>query len=194
MWCTATETMERIKCMDERTLMPEDVQQSHSRIYHLSWDVLSDILAILAGNIQADGVPQIIVGVQRGGLIPAVMLSHQLGTPTLLALPIRSTTTDSIYASKRPPVAVPQDHFQQIMGCDIVVVDDIVGSGATLRAAVHLLRRYEPVRIRCATCCVNRAHWDPVNSCEPGSVHAPHNVANLGNLYQKGAVEPPEKD
>jgi hypoxanthine phosphoribosyltransferase len=100
--------------------------------------VLSDILAILVRNIQADGTPQIIVGVELGGLIPAVMLSHQLGAPTVLALPIRSTTTDFVYASKLPPVAVPQDHFQQVMGRDIVVIDDIVGSGATLRAVVHL--------------------------------------------------------
>ena len=82
--------------MDERTPLQEDVQQSHSRIYHLSWDVLSDLMTILVGNIQADGVPQIIVGVQRGGLIPAVMLSHHLGIRTVLALPIRSTTTDAV--------------------------------------------------------------------------------------------------
>ena len=39
-----------------------------------------------------------------------------------------------------------------------------------MRAVLHLLRRYEPVRIRSATCCVNRAQWDPVNDQEPGSV------------------------
>jgi hypoxanthine phosphoribosyltransferase len=150
--------------------MPEDVQQSHSRIYPWSWDVLSDSLAILVRNIQADGVPQIIVGVQRGGLIPAVMLSHQLGTRTVLSLPIRSTTSDTVYASKLPPVAIPQHLFQQVTGHDIVVADDIVGSGATLRTVLHLLGRYEPARIRCATCCVNRVQWDLINDQEPASV------------------------
>jgi hypoxanthine phosphoribosyltransferase len=174
--------------MNERTPLQEDVQQSHSRIYHLSWDVLSDVMATLVRNIQADGVPQIIVGVQRGGLIPAVMLSHHLGIRTVLALPIRSTTTDAVYASKLPPVAVPQDLFQQVMGRDIVVADDIVGSGATLRAVLHLLCRYEPVRIRSATCCVNRAQWDPVNDQEPGSV-----ITYIGKELSDWVVFPWEK-
>ena len=110
--------------MDEGTSL-----QEKARIYHLSWDVLNDLMITSAKHIQADGVPQIIVGAQRGGLIPAVMLSHQLGTPIVLSLPIRSTTSDAIYASKLPPVAVPQDQFQQVRGCDIVIADDIVGSG-----------------------------------------------------------------
>ena len=174
--------------MNERTPLQEDVQQSHSRIYHLSWDVLSDLIATLVRNIQVDGAPQIIVGIQRGGLIPAVMLSHQLGTQTVLSLPIRSTTSDAVYASKLPPVAVPQDLFQQVTGRDIVVADDIVGSGATLGAVLHLLRRYEPARIRCATCCVNRAQWDPVNNQEPASV-----ITYIGKELSNWVVFPWEK-
>ncbi len=162
--------------------------KSDSTIYHLSWDRLHVLMAILVRRIQADGPPEIIVGLQRGGLVPAVMLSHQFGGQTVLSLPIRRTVSDSVYASKHPPLTAPQNLFQQVAGRDMVIVDDVVGSGATIRAALHLLRGYEPARIRCATCFVNRAEWNPVNEQEPGSV-----IAYVGKELFGWVVFPWEK-
>ncbi len=175
--------------MDERTLIQGDVPQRDATIYSPSWDILSGLIAILVRSIQADGVPEIIVGLQRGGLIPAVMLAHQLGTQTLLSVPIRSTVSDAVYASKKPPLAVPQELFQQVADRDILVVDDIVGSGATIRAVLHLLRAYEPARIRCATCFVNRAQWKRVNDQEPANI-----IGYIGKELTGWVIFPWEKE
>lgn len=173
--------------MDNGTVMQGGMQDDRA-IYHLSWEVFNDLISILVNTIQVDGLPEIIVGLQRGGLIPAVMLSHQFSTQAVLSLPVRRTASDAVYASKRPPVAVPLDLFQQVTGRDIVVVDDIVGSGATIRAVLHLLRKYEPARIRCATCLVNRANWDPVNDQEPAST-----ISYIGKELSGWVIFPWEK-
>lgn len=45
------------------------------KIHTLSWSECDDLTTILVQKIQAGEVPDVIVGLQRGGLIPAVMLS-----------------------------------------------------------------------------------------------------------------------
>ena len=136
-------------------------------IFQMDWEEFERLTDLLAQRIQADRCPDIIVGLQRGGLIPAVMLSHQLGTQLFLSLPVKSTSSDVVYASKRPPVIIANDLFAQIAGKDTVVVDDVVGSGDTLRGVLHTLHRYAPAQIRSVAYIVNREHWEPVNEREP---------------------------
>ena len=57
-------------------------------IYALSWEEMTYVTSRLVEQIRADGCPQIIVGLQRGGLVPAVMLSHQLEVQGFLTVPV----------------------------------------------------------------------------------------------------------
>src|SRR6266487_4897720 len=90
------------------------------------------------------------------------MLSHQLGTQLFLSLPVKSTSSDVVYASKRPPVIIANDLFAQIAGKDTVVVDDVVGSGDTLRGVLHTLHRYAPAQIRSVAYIVNREPMEAI--------------------------------
>ena len=67
--------------------------------------------------------PDIIVGLTRGGLIPAVYLSHALKVPMITC---EWSLRDNIQSKKEFP-------FTQIAeGSRVLIVDDIIDSGATI--------------------------------------------------------------
>ena len=154
------------------------------------WQEFDEITTALTRQIRADGLPDIIVGLERGGLIPAVVLSHYLEARPLLSLPVRRTTSDAIYAEKCPPcVGTPPPHFSLIPGRDILVVDDIVGSGETLEAVLHLLANYAPARLRSAVYFVNRNHWEMGHTGEPA-----HAISYIGEEVRGWVIFPWEKE
>lgn len=72
-----------------------------------------------------------IVGVTRGGLIPAVFLSHILGIPMVA---INWSTRDSGIK------CIGNDTIQLLMGKRVLIVEDIVDSGKTLSELIDSLR------------------------------------------------------
>jgi hypoxanthine phosphoribosyltransferase len=63
----------------------------------LNWDEIEDLVKILAEKIKTEQ-PQIdsIMGLPRGGLIPAVMLSHKLNLPLVSTPSKRTLIVDDI--------------------------------------------------------------------------------------------------
>ena len=74
---------------------------------YLTWKEIDTLVTILKHKV-LDKLPEIdsVTGIARGGLIPAVMLSHKLGVP-----------------------------YTQSVGPNTLVVDDICDSGVTLKDA-----------------------------------------------------------
>lgn len=56
------------------------MEKKDGKIY-ISWEDIERDVSILARHFDRNGKPDLIVGISRGGLIPAVMLSHKLGVP-----------------------------------------------------------------------------------------------------------------
>lgn len=90
--------------------------------------------------------PKLVVGVARGGLIPAVRLSHRLGIPLV-------SVEASSYTNKRKTLLVPEIHFDKMTkekidkaGDNCIIVDDIVDTGATSDA----LRKHFPNALQVA--------------------------------------------
>ncbi len=78
-----------------------------NKIY-LSWDDVNQLVDNLCAQITESEIPvKSVFGLKRGGLIPAVMVSHRLGLP-----------------------------WSDVMLPDTLVVDDICDSGVTLRDCV----------------------------------------------------------
>jgi hypoxanthine phosphoribosyltransferase len=77
---------------------------------YLTWDNIDNLVDKLANEVSQSPVPPLyITGLPRGGLIPAVMLSHKLNIPFVNVSMIRS-----------------------LPSIDMLVVDDIADSGKTL--------------------------------------------------------------
>jgi len=50
--------------------------------FYITWEEVEELVDLLAKQIAQSGYQiEYIFGLQRGGLIPAVLLSHKLGIP-----------------------------------------------------------------------------------------------------------------
>ena len=88
-------------------------------------DMRALVLEILRDMQQQQWRPDYVVGLTRGGLTPAVMISHYLDIPMYsLQVSLRDNTTTS-----ESNLWMAEDAFQ---GRRILVVDDINDTGATL--------------------------------------------------------------
>jgi len=86
--------------------------------------------------------PDYVVGITRGGLLPAVMISHWLGVPMhTLAVSLRDggSCESNLWMAEDAFGAVPLDHQETIRSRwdisfrkNILIVDDINDSGSTI--------------------------------------------------------------
>ena len=126
----------------------------------LTWDDIDAACARLAREIRDGGLPDVVVGVSRGGLVPAVLVSHLLGLRDLRTVSIVRTCSDKVGAAKLPaPATGNPASLGSLEGLDALVVDDVAGSGETIAAASGLAASMRAGRARTAVCVVNDANW-----------------------------------
>ena len=105
---------------------------------HPSWRSINNQVAWIHSQMDQSGyTPDLILGLTRGGLIPAVMLSHLLGVPMIAAQ----------YSSKDG--AGGGEHRNRLPHIDahhILIVDDIADTGYTLQeVADHYTKAHHQV-------------------------------------------------
>jgi len=126
----------------------------------LSWDDIAAACAVLAGEIRIETVPDVVVGISRGGLIPAVLVAHLLGVRDLRALTVSRTVSDQVNSVKHAaPVPGNPAVLGDLEGLDVLVADDVAGSGQTIAAAAGLVASVKATRVRTAVLAVNDANW-----------------------------------
>lgn len=130
----------------------------------LTWDDIDKTVTGLAARVAADQMPEVLVAVVRGGLIGAVLLSHRLGVRPVRAVEVTHTVDDSVRATKSAvPTVVNAASLGDLAGLDVLIVDDIAGSGDTLDRAVQLVQAAGAAKVRTAVLTVNRANWRQPN-------------------------------
>lgn len=101
-------------------------------------DFIRGVKKISAEIKQSDFKPDYILGLVRGGSIPAVHLSHTLKVPVTM---INWNTRDSTRFGNTPNPNIPIDIFE---GSKVLIVDDIVDGGETISTLLeswdHVLR------------------------------------------------------
>ncbi|MFJ1708729.1 phosphoribosyltransferase [Kitasatospora sp. NPDC088346] len=150
----------------------------------LTWNMIEKHAARIAAAARAGGVPQTIVAVVRGGMVPAVVLAHQLGVRDVRALEVTHNVDDSTNAAK---TARPQtrngDSLGDVTGLDVLVVDDVAGTGETLATAVRLVEQAGAARVRSAVLVVNEANW--TGGRPPGE-----SVTCIGEMVRRWVIFP----
>ncbi len=106
---------------------------------YISWNEINGLVRLIADRVR-DKPIDAIVGISRSGLIPAVMLSHTLGVRNFAVLDIIRTTSDNVNADKTIANYRGILNQQFITGQNVLLVDDIVGEGMTLRAAKEIIK------------------------------------------------------
>jgi hypoxanthine phosphoribosyltransferase len=104
-----------------------------------SWNCIYELLLDLAVNIwKSSFKPDIVVGVSRGGWVPARVLSDLLDNSNLAN--IRVEFYSSINQTIEKPV-ITQPLSVPVLDKKVLVVDDIVDSGASLRLVHNTLSK-----------------------------------------------------
>ncbi len=107
----------------------------------LTWEGFAGATRDLAHVVADSGFdPEIIIGVARGGMIPAGALTYALGVKLTDAINVEFYT-DVAETLPAPVLLAPMLDIESIRGRRLLVVDDVVDSGRTLALVLELLRK-----------------------------------------------------
>lgn len=120
----------------------------------MSWDQFDEIILKICSFIREKKFePTIIVAIQRGGFIPAVTLSHQLSVREMIPINIVRTNTNSRFSDKREPQLIEVSCLREVKNKNVLLVDDIVGTGITLAYVYEIIKKNMPKGIISAVLC-----------------------------------------
>ncbi len=113
-----------------------------------SWNKIYKMLLNLYGKIcSSEFKPNFIVGVMRGGLIPARILSDLLENPNLTT--IRTECYNSFNVKKEPMLTRPL--LATVTEKAVLIIDDIADTGQSLRLVVKHVMQQNASEIKTAT-------------------------------------------
>ena len=106
----------------------------------LTWELFGTASRELSAQVVASGwVPDLIIAVARGGLIPAGAISYAIGVKAMGSMNVEFYT--GIGETLAEPVVLPPlMDASELPGKKVLVVDDVADSGKTLRMVMELLR------------------------------------------------------
>lgn len=119
-----------------------------SRIY-LSRDDIAGLVEQLAGEIDGNyrDRPLALIGVLRGGFVFLADLVRQLQTPARRVDFVRVESYGAKMVSTGSPRIVQGVSRESVAGQDVLVVEDIVDTGATTAEVLRYLRRHHPASL-----------------------------------------------
>jgi len=121
---------------------------------YISWHSLYLALVEIASRIRNDNyVPDIIVGILKGGIIPARILSDLLSVDVIGFIGVRFYRRVGVRES-RPELTLPP--MPSVRGKKVLVADDVIETGRTLQLVLDELSRYGASEIRSATVYVKK--------------------------------------
>lgn len=130
------------------------------KIFSLSWGEAVRLCYDLAMRVHESGyMPDAIVAVLRGGVLPALIISDVLGVDEFYAVRARHWRIgEELY----PEPIIEQLPQGKVEGRRLLVVDEVVDTGKTLAAVVKELRRAGAEVVRSAV-----LHVKPAAAYEP---------------------------
>ena len=114
-----------------------------------SWDQTYSLLLELANAVQKSGFnPDVIVGISRGGWIPARIISDLLENPKLANIAVEFYL--GVAKTKLKPV-ITQQISVSVTNKKVLIVDDLADTGKSLRVVISNLTAKGALEIKIAT-------------------------------------------
>lgn len=126
-------------------------------VYRLSWEEVMDVLKSIALEARKDLDPDVVVGIARGGLVPATILACILQVelcPVVMTRKLRGHVVRD-----RPAFVVPVPDI--VEGRRVLVVDEMVLTGETLLLAVQETKKKGARKVRSAALWASMDGWKP---------------------------------
>lgn len=115
----------------------------------VSWRDIENWSKDVVRRVASSGYqPEIVVGLARGGLVPARLISDYLNIKDLYAV---KTEHWGVTATPDGQAKLAQGLQVSIEGKKVLVVDDITDTGQSLRLAVEHIKAHKPAEVRSAT-------------------------------------------
>ena len=123
-----------------------------TRLLKISWECLGQLMDRLTTFVEGlTPRPVVVVGIVRGGLCPALQVSHVLGTRECYLLDVvRNSSAETSYSERGAPQIRWDLPAGAVEGKDVILVDDIAGDGGTMRLTVEHLERCGAKSVRTA--------------------------------------------
>ncbi|MCE4607069.1 MAG: hypothetical protein F7B59_07065 [Desulfurococcales archaeon] len=131
----------------EVTLIP--ISHGGIELYYVSWGDIEKYSRIVAEKTSTDKYKvDVIIGIMRGGIIPARLIADYLG--------VRNLGTIEVMFYQRPGETRHKPVIRQPLTLDIsdkniLIVDDVSDTGKSLQVAVSAITLYGPSQIKTAT-------------------------------------------
>ena len=119
---------------------PETLDQSRAKAFPVSWDQFHRDARALAWRLNGAGPFEAIVCVTRGGLVPAAIVSRELGIrviETVCVSSYRHTVQGELAVLKPPAPSIVA--MGSGKGSSVLIVDDLVDTGKTARIVRDML-------------------------------------------------------
>ncbi len=117
------------------------------KCYTVSWEEAYRLARILAHKIKSSGFqPDIIVGIARGGLVPARAICDFLLQKNLVSMKVEHWGIASTLGKAKIKVYIPID----ISGKKVLIVDDVADTGDTFSETMDYVKSLAPEEVRTA--------------------------------------------
>jgi len=133
------------------TLKTEPYDHEHVGVEEIPWSRLGGILIQLAEDIRRDWEPEIVVGIAKGGVIPAVFLSSVFQVD-FFPIKLSSRHNEEVVRKEPKWFVFPTENVRDKK---VLLVDDIVVAERTLCMAKERIEQFGPKEIRTATIAVH---------------------------------------
>ena len=97
-------------------------------------------------------------------MIPATILSHLLNIRDISIVSSVRTIDDTVYSVKKSPLIKHNISLTELENKNILVVDDIIGSGLTINKVTSIVSKYKPLSIKILTCYLNLDNWEKIKN------------------------------
>ncbi|QGA53562.1 phosphoribosyltransferase [Sulfolobus sp. E5-1-F] len=118
--------------------------------YHIpSWDEIEDaVFSIGEALVKSNYIPDVLVAVLTGGIVPAKLLSDLLDLKVIRYIDIKFYR--SVGKTESKPV-IRSVYTDSLEGKKVLVVDDVADTGETLEAVSNVITMFNPAKVMTAT-------------------------------------------
>ena len=113
----------------------------------VTWDEIEDWCKSLSDKIISGEIPDAIIGMSRGGLVPARIVSDKLLRKELYAV---KTEHWGLTASKDGMAKLKQGLSSDIRGMNVLIIDDITDTGQSMKVALDYVKSQSPKSVKTA--------------------------------------------